>query len=87
MRGPYDVLIYNPNGMIDTARLQVGTFDVETVFAAMVDRKWTFQPDETYVAIKVEAGTWKVQSNYRSILTFKVTETETVVTTYSAAKA
>lgn len=84
--GPYEVMIYNPNGMIDTHRPVVGEFTVDAIFAAMVERKWAFQSGGVYVAIKVTPDTREVFENYDAILTFTVYERE-VVTVEHTVKA
>jgi hypothetical protein len=80
MRDPYDILIFNPHQkMIDHTRLQCD-FTVDAIVADMAERAWTFQPG-VYVAIQVDRGKRSVYANYRTVLTFTVEETKTVVGT------
>lgn len=86
----FEVLIYNPSGMIDTTKLAVthprGVVTVAEVFAALKERRWHFQ-EGTYVAIKVRKGTMEVAGTYGSVFPFTVEARERVVTEFAATPA
>lgn len=77
----FEILIYNPNGMIDVTRLPIrdprGIVRVDDVFAALREKDWVLTPG-TYVAIKVKKGTMEIAGNYRSVVPFIVSEKPTV---------
>lgn len=86
----FELLIYNPSGMIDVTRLPVtdprNHVRVSDVFAALRERGWVLQPG-TYVAIKVLKGTNEVAGTWNSVVPFTVEARERVEIEYVATPA